>query len=132
VLGDIPEKVINKELDAYQSLSKTGGTPFVLGNLKLDVDKAYTVKLNNLRQEALAQLLTLRETVKPYDITGEFEPVISKERQTRPVLRLRFNYKEQMLNADELEYIYLPIEEIDRELIMEYGDKLIGELPRLV
>jgi hypothetical protein len=45
VLGDIPEKVINKELDAYQSLSKTGGTPFVLGNLKLDVDKAYTVSL---------------------------------------------------------------------------------------
>ncbi|NMA37751.1 MAG: U32 family peptidase [Papillibacter sp.] len=132
VLGDIPEKVINKELDAYQSLSKTGGTPFVLGNLKLDVDKAYTVKLNNLRQEALAQLLALRETVKPYDITGEFEPVISEERQTKPVLRLRFNNTGQLFSAGEAEYIYLPIEEIDRELIMEYGDKLIGELPRLV
>ena len=61
VYGDMPEKVINKELDAYSNLSKTGGTPFILANLKLEIDKAYTVKLNSLRQEALQQLLTIEK-----------------------------------------------------------------------
>jgi putative protease len=132
VLGDIPEKVINKELDAYLSLSKTGGTPFILGKLKLDIDKDYTVKLNTMRQEALRQLLAERETVKPIGFTGIFGPVTSTTKTDRPALRLRFQTKEQLFNCEEAEYIYLPVEEIDEELIGEYGDRLIAELPRLV
>lgn len=132
VSGEIPEEVRSKPMEARPALEKTGGTPFVLRNLTENCAPGYTAKLNPLRRKALEKLLSLRETVAPHETVGAFTPEIPENRKTQPKLRLRFETKEQVFDCPEAEKLYLPVEEIDGEILEQYGDKLIGEMPRLL
>ena len=132
VSGEAPEEVRTKPMEARAALEKTGGTPFVLRELRLTCDPAYTAKLNPLRRDALDRLLALRETVPPHETVGTFTPETPENRKTQPKLRLRFETKEQLFDLPEAEKITLPVEEIDRECIEALGDRLMGEVPRLV
>ena len=54
-------------------------------------------------------------------------------RKKLPVKRIRFENKNQIFrDAEKADRIYLPIGQIDDEIIERWGKKLICELPRLV
>lgn len=71
ILGDEPQKAINRSLDydfAKSKLEKCGGTPFYLESLVCDIDEGVSVpsgELNRLKNEATGELLRRRSAVKP-------------------------------------------------------------------
>ncbi len=130
--GQAPEPVRTKEPDLRGALGRTGGTPFLLRELRADAVPGWTAKLNPLRREALEKLLAEREKTEPWPVSGTFRAGAAGNRETQPGLRLRFETKEQFFDLPEAEALYLPVEELDEALTEEYGKKLIAELPRLV
>lgn len=138
-LGDIPEIAKNRGVDMEylrQSLEKTGGTPFYPNRLEAELDETLMLPksgLNALRRNALDKLLELRSAIVPNEFTGPAVIRAAVRKETVPKKRIRFEIKTQLFEgAKEAERIYLPIGEIDRDIINEMGDKLICELPRLV
>lgn len=145
VYGDVPEKAVSKGVDeeyAFESLGKTGGTPFYLEKLEAELDGSLMLarsSLNLLRRKALDKLLELRGRIEPKAFS-EPEAVNIKsartepsERKGPPEKRIRFESKNQVFDgAEEAEGIYIPADEIDEEIIDTFGEKLICELPRLV
>ncbi len=132
VRGDAPEAVRTQAPDVRAALEKTGGTPFFLRALEADVEPGWTCRLNPLRREALEQLLQQRERIRPYTLQGSFSPEKAAPRQVMPRLRLRFESRGQYFPCPEAEAVYMPVGEIDRELLEDCGERLIGELPRLL
>lgn len=130
--GPEPEPVHSREPDLRGQLERTGGTPFLLRELRLDAEPGWTAKLNPLRREALEKLLEAREQTEPWPVKGEFLPPVPDRKKAQPKLRLRFETKEQFFDLPEAEALYLPVEELDGEWAEAYGHKLIGELPRLL
>lgn len=131
-VGPEPEAVRSQPPDVRASLEKTGGTPFFLNRLEGDIAPGWTARLNPLRREALEALLQQREALQPYRMQGSFTPEDRPPRQDRPGLRLRFEDRSQYFPCPEAEAVYMPAEQIDRELLDECGQRLIGELPRLL
>ena len=131
-IGPEPEPVRSQVPDLRGQLERTGGTPFLLRELRADAAPGWTAKLNALRREALEKLLAQREETRPWPVLGELRPAPPGKRETQPKLRLRFETKEQLFDLPEAEALYLPVEELDWETAEQYGDKLIGELPRLL
>ena len=130
--GPEPEPVHSREPDLRGQLERTGGTPFLLRELRLNAEPGWTAKLNPLRREALEKLLEAREQTEPWPVKGEFLPPVPDRKKAQPKLRLRFETKEQFFDLPEAEALYLPVEELDGEWAEAYGHKLIGELPRLL
>jgi putative protease len=85
-----------------------------------------------MRKEALDKLLSIRSQVKPLNFTGKFASPQIGIREISLGIRLRFEKKEQVFDTGGPEYIYLPVEEADEKLLSSYGERMIGELPRLV
>ncbi len=132
VTGPAPEPVRSREADFAAQLGRTGGTPFLLRELRADAAPGWTAKLNPLRREALEKLLAAREAVSPLPVTGEPKFPEGGKRETQPKLRLRFETKEQFFDLPEAEALYLPAEAVDEALAARYGEKLVAELPRLL
>lgn len=138
VQGDTPELARVKGTDfslAQASLAKTGGTPFVLSELTADLDEQLILpqsKLNAMRKQALEQLLQARSAIHPKPVSS-YVPLQSDARsRTAPAMRVRLQTKQQLFEGIEAaQMLYLPIGEIDQALIERFGDRLIGELPRL-
>jgi putative protease len=139
VSGDVPEKAIKIGVDekyVLGSLEKTGGTPFYLEKLETELDNSLMLarsSLNSLRRNALEKLLELRGRTEPKAFSGD--PVVHTPavRKKLPVKRIRFENKNQIFrDAEKADRIYLPIGQIDDEIIERWGKKLICELPRLV
>ncbi|HWQ96508.1 MAG TPA: DUF3656 domain-containing protein [Clostridia bacterium] len=138
--GAAPERAIHRALDeegAKKNLEKTGGTPFSVRSFAAEIAEGYTMPasaLNAMRREALDALLALRGQTPPHDrMPFAFAPskTYQSERE-KPALWARFYTKEQIACADSFEKIILPAEEIDRELIAQFGNKLIAQLPTVL
>ena len=71
VSGPEPEPVRTQAPELRSQLERTGGTPFLLRDLTLDVAPGWTAKLNPLRREALDKLLEAREQIAPWPVRGE-------------------------------------------------------------
>ena len=133
VTGPEPEPVRTAPQDAPGVLGKTGGTPFLCGEVRNEVPRELMVPgLSALRREALEKLLAERERITPHTIVGTFTPEPGTGRSGEPKLRLRFERRDQLFDAPEAERICLPVEELTPELVGELGGRLIGELPRLI
>ena len=133
VAGEKAEPVRTAAQDTAGILGKTGGTPFLCAGIRSEVGTGWMIPgLSALRRKALDQLLEERERTDPILIAGTFVPEAGEKRQAEPVLRLRFASRSQIFDAPEAEAIYLPVEELDAELVRRLGKKLIGELPRLI
>ena len=132
-VGQPAEPVRTAAQDAAGVLGKTGGTPFLCAGVRSEVEPGWMIPgLSALRREVLDKLLAERERTQPIPVAGTFAPESGSSRETEPVLRLRFARRSQLFDAPEAEAIYLPIEEMDAELVRSLGKKLIGELPRLI
>ena len=140
VAGAVPQSAINRPTDsetARANLSKTGGTPFTVKDIGTEIDPGLMIpvsEINRLRRDALDKLLAERETIVPcekqeYAVPG-FPPHTLRETE----LRGRFRTADQIPEGELFGKIILPATEIfgKPELITQYGDRLICELPTLL
>lgn len=133
ISGRQAEPVRTAEQDAAGTLGKTGGTPFLCASLRNEVEPGWMIPgLSALRREALDKLLAERERTEPLPVTGPFVPESGGTRKGELRLRLRFARRSQLFDAPEAEAVYLPVEELDEELVRSLGPRVIGELPRLI
>lgn len=139
VQGDIPEADADQEQDhdfAFRSLMKTGGTPFALRTLDTEKEGSLKLppgKLNAMRREALDKLLEARSRIIPRKFIPPFDPPRMKKQERSPILRVRIENQQQLFaGIDQADRIYLPCNEIDLKIMDRFGDKLIGEMPRLI
>lgn len=116
-------------------LKKTGGTPFFARSVTFEGEPVYLPGSvwNDMRRRALEEILRIRSVPQPHSVTGASAPAIKRYNASHePALRLRFRTKGQIACAGMADKLILPIGEIDEELISEYGDKLVAELPRVI
>lgn len=119
-----------------RSLAKTGGTPFVVEDITVEMDEGPWFipgsAVNELRREALEALLKKREVLRPWATTEEHAPeLVQRPGAARRVLRARFeNWDQVPENAlGNVEYLILPIAQADR-VPEKWRAKTILELPR--
>ncbi len=124
--------------DVAKAMKKTGGTPFVLDNIKCLIDDGVALPmsaLNALRKDALEKLLEER---KPRAKCFIDESVDIQEHQVvnKRELRLRFEdfvfvKKHPNISFDRL---IIPIDEVLRtiDFAVKYKDKLIAEIPAIL
>lgn len=135
--GGVPEPArsvaVSKE-SVQASLQKTGGTPFYLRSLQVEIDPRLSVpnaQWNALRRQALDELLRRRETPRPKEFLPGELPAIGAHTVGDVKLRARFEQIGQIGDVSCFDLISLPVEEIARhpECIACFGEKLVGELP---
>lgn len=119
-----------------RSLAKTGGTPFVVEDITVEMDEGPWFipgsAVNELRREALEALLKKREVLRPWATTEERAPeLVQRPGAARRVLRARFeNWDQVPENAlGNVEYLILPIAQANR-VPEKWRAKTILELPR--
>ena len=140
VTGGICEKAMRAPTDkalAERYLSKTGGTPFYLSELEFSAEGEPIIaagELNEMRRNALAELLEIREKVLPHSVSDFEIPKFEKHIAKNTAIRIRAEKFEQVLLENDAEAIILPLSEIEKhpEAIEKFGEKLFAELPALV
>ena len=121
-----------------RSLSKTGGTPFAVEKIDVEMDGGPWFvpgsAVNELRRDALEALLKKREVLRPWPV-HEAEPDALPLRTLPPrrTLHARFERWEQVPERalDGVEYLILPIAQADR-VPREWRAKTLLELPRVM
>jgi len=136
---------VNKPLthaDAAKSLSKLNDTPFCINNISGRIsDGIYlsVADINELRRNAVADLIKKRQQRKPYRINDAKLKLISRpKKDTCSPARFTASFfdpgqiGERVLNA--LDYAGVDIfkfNEIDKNIVNNYKDKLVAEIPRV-
>ena len=134
--GPAPEAAVNRPLDgdlARRNLEKTGGTQYYVNLFRADMAPGLTLPaaaLNGLRRVALAKLEAVRGQA-PEIAAHPYAPVVPRRREhpSPSPLWARFADPDQIVRADALERVILPIETITEAVLDRYGDKLTGALP---
>ena len=135
--GFLPESAIHAPLTRYkllQSLSKTGGTPFYLDELRCDLDDGLTVpasEINRLRRDALEKLLALREQTPKREVQHITVDCDAQGRRCEtPKLFVRFAAAEQFFTDERIDACSLPTESliVHPEWI---APRVMTELPEL-
>ena len=121
-----------------RSLAKTGGTPFAVEKITVEMDDGPWFvpgsAVNELRREALDALLKKREVLRPWPTTEEHVAALPQRTlPPRRTLRVRFERWDQVPERalDGVEYLILPIAQADREP-REWRAKTLLELPRVM
>ena len=121
-----------------RSLAKTGGTPFAVEKITVEMDGGPWFvpgsAVNELRREALDALLKKREVLRPWPTTEEHVAALPQRTlPPRRTLRVRFERWEQVPERalDGVEYLILPIAQADR-VPREWRAKTLLELPRVM
>ncbi|MBR6350940.1 MAG: DUF3656 domain-containing protein, partial [Firmicutes bacterium] len=142
VTGDVPQTArtlpISPEF-ALRSLSKTGGTAFVLKDLKLDAGEGLMLPssaLNDLRRRALEELdrRVLSERFPKHHKAESLEPTLPEHKApAHPEFRYRFETARQCFIPDDGTVI-LPAAEAAAhpELADRLGGRLFAEIPAYV
>ena len=143
VEGDIPQQAIHRPIDearCLEQLKKTGGTPFYCTNVTCSIEPDLSIPvslLNQLRREALEQLLKQREQAPVIPFHPVSFPTKTSRQSTEPLpLRAVFT---RLHSADDIpdcanvcQMIYIPIntkEHIVKEL-QNRGLPLAVTMPR--
>ncbi len=137
VIGDIPQAAKNKELDAdavRNNLAKLGGTPYLLKEIKIDLQDGLFVStsaLNAIRREAIEKLDKRRMAVSDHCL---HTPQYSQPNTTHggKSIIARFSSADQIPQClDRVSGVILPIE-------CDFPDNLpddirkIADIPRLI
>ncbi len=129
-----------------KALGKTGGTPFVLRDCRVEVDELHFLPvsaINGLRRQALKQLGALCSEDAPATASSADLPPFAAPAIRRPVpaeqgLRARFETVAQLGGCREvlgaLERIYLPLGQLwaHADDLAPLKDKLVCEMPRML
>jgi len=140
VSGQIPQSAQGGSLTAEQlipRLSKTGGTAFVPGDIRCDIDQGLFMPasaVNGLRRDALAALTELRREAHPVECSWQ-QPELRRHLAGESQLHAVFSHISQI--PDELPHslkrIYVPLESDPEELhsLMKRTDaQICVEAPR--
>ena len=121
-----------------RSLSKTGGTPFAVEKIDVEMDGGPWFvpgsAVNELRRTALEGLQQKRETLRPWPMHEvELPPLPQRTLPPHRTLRARFERWEQVPEQalSGVEYLILPIAQADR-VPREWREKTLLELPRVM
>lgn len=139
VSGAVPEDALTAPMTreaVEKSLGRSGGTPFYLKELSLELEDGVTVplaELNRIRRAVLDELLFLREKTVEKKVFPYEMPELGEHTPKCPSLRLRFETVNQLFDMPEIEKIILPISEISahKDIVKRFGNKLVGEIPSL-
>ena len=121
-----------------RSLSKTGGTPFAVEKIDVEMDGGPWFvpgsAVNELRRTALEGLQQKRETLRPWPVHEvELAPLPQRTLPPHRTLRARFESWDQVPEQalSSLEALILPIAQADR-VPRAWRSKTILELPRVM
>ena len=121
-----------------RSLSKTGGTPFAVEKIDVEMDGGPWFvpgsAVNELRRDALEALLKKREVLRPWPVhEAELDALPLRTLPPHRTLRARFEAWEQVPEQalSGVEYLILPIAQADR-VPREWREKTLLELPRVM
>ncbi len=138
--GQVPIKSPTSYDAAFQSVAKTGGTPFFVDEFELVNKQQLFVNgsnINSARKKLLEALLLKREQPQPKEFC-EYEKVVYKKREKNSnnfvMIRFETYLQTQKFSARQLVDFSLPIDEIINNLdeIKSRGLKPKIEIPRLV
>ncbi|MBO5726343.1 MAG: U32 family peptidase, partial [Clostridia bacterium] len=112
-----PEKAINRSIDSEsvtKSLSKLGGTPFILKNIQREIGEQLSVSastLNALRRECIEQLCVLRSESKNDDTSTPFTLQKGEISSVTPAIFCRFDSIDQIpQNLNNIAAFSLPLD----------------------
>ena len=121
-----------------RSLSKTGGTPFAVEKIDVEMDGGPWFvpgsAVNELRRTALEGLQQKREVLHPWPVNDvTLPPLPLRTLPPHRTLRARFEHWDQVPERalSGIEYLILPIAQADR-VPREWRSKTILELPRVM
>ena len=137
--GSMPEKAIKLPLDydrCKKSISKTGGTPYIMQKLRCNICEGLTMPvsaLNAMRTECLGGLSEIRGAARPV----EFSSITISEVGTRENIKPK-NYRVRFTDCDisdnflDSELIYVPVNTDSKSLndLMYRGFAVAVEIPR--
>ncbi|ADU25883.1 peptidase U32 family protein [Ethanoligenens harbinense] len=114
--GPTPEPALHRALDEQtvrEKLDKTGGTPFFVRNIRMELGGGLSLpvrELNALRRDALDELLTLRQQPRPIPFARPAFPTAIPKTVEKQV-RVRLLSAAQLETADfsGIERVYLPL-----------------------
>ena len=138
VEGDAPERARNpqNEETVRRNLKKTGGTPFYAERVECELIGEPMLpmgQINAMRRQAVELLTEQRSKGPVYEkIESVYPELKTYKAEQMPAFRVRFGLKEQICKIPENAAIILPIGSIDTETVMEYGDRLIAEIPAIL
>lgn len=137
--GAIPEKAVKLPLDkerAEKSISKTGGTPFIMNSLSADIGEGLMLPasaLNSLRTQCLDELSAKRSEPRRISYSEyEREPIIPRGGKLPSNYRARFpdgSIPDDFLDS-ELIYVPLTLGSNELDKLLDRGFAAAVEIPR--
>ncbi|MBP5661839.1 MAG: U32 family peptidase, partial [Clostridia bacterium] len=133
VTGQAPEKALSRALtrgDVVKQLSKTGGTPYKVESMVVELSDGLMLplaKLNDLRRRALEELTRLRGTLQPHTF-APYDFSFSARPHDGDALWVRVLHANQLDECDETLSVILPPEEISTTLTARFARTAV-EIP---
>ncbi len=112
VCGAVPEKAINVPLTSEsirERLSKLGGTPYFLSEIKIDLEGGLMLsasEINELRRTAVSEL---GKTTVPTFSQYEFPEIKAKKDNRKPYFTARFQSASQIPESHPFRRIFIPV-----------------------
>ncbi len=129
----LEDSINNPSESIKKSLSKLGGTPFYLAELKMNLKEGKYLPLsliNEARRSLTSLLLEKRSEIKEYEIK-EYDILKPKRNFKNPKVIIRLEDVNQIPdNLSNIEKIILPIKDYNN-VSSEIKEKVILELPRV-
>lgn len=151
VIGSVPEAAIHRAVDdqlIMDKLSKTGGTPFLIGELRAQIDPGLSLpvaELNRMRRAALEELALKRGKPRqiPFELLELSTTFEKNVERVGPAVHIRLRTLSQLTEkvkkaAIEEEWLlFLPISQIIKEEqavseLIQTGLHIGAELPRAI
>lgn len=140
VYGNVCEHALKTPTDkeiAERYISKTGGTPFCIDKFDFYAEGEPAIsagEINELRRNALSNLLEIREEIVPHKYKETPLPTIKQHKNAGVKLRIRAEKAEQIDFEHDAELVILPISEIEqnKDVVLQRKDKIAAELPVLI
>lgn len=125
VCDDIIEKATGSGTSSeriLEQLSKLGDTPFILKDSNLEIEEGIFIpisKINELRRQAISELIRLRENTKKEVIICGKKSMDKKEVEGKPIITALVRNEEQLIAClDNVDFIYVT----DSSLYRKYKD----------
>lgn len=125
VTGRSPEKARNQGINEErikEQLSKLGNTPFILDNIKIDIDNDIFINikdLNDIRRDAVDKLIMLREDSKRRNVEIDLKSNIVKSNKSKISILVRNKEQLDIALRNNIDIIYVT----DIDLYNEYKNK---------
>lgn len=126
---------------ALRALGKTGGTPFTVGEVKLELEEGLLIpgsRVGELRRKGLELLLHKKSQARPYALKPLQNPSKLPQNPSKPLQNptqkrvvLRFECIEQAFFPDYAE-VRLPLKELEKAPELLKKGTVVAELPALI